>query len=74
MTEFLGLKNDAWLDEDETKFSKEEFKERLTLNSITVQADGQFEFWYDDGDLFLGHSIRVNGSLSEGPMHAGLEG
>jgi len=70
----LTLKNDNWLGEDEPELSEEEFKKRLTLNSITVHADGAFEFWYDDGDLFWGHSIRVSGSLSEGPTFAGIEG
>lgn len=74
VTEFLNLKNDTWLNEAEAELSAEQFKSRLTLSSITVEANGKFEFWFADGDLFLGHSIRVAGSLSEGPTHAGLEG
>jgi hypothetical protein len=74
VAELLSLKNDSWLGEDETEFSAEAFKSRLTLNSVTVEADGNFEFWYDDGDLFWGHSIRVSGSLSNGPTSAGIEG
>jgi hypothetical protein len=27
------------------------------LEAIQVLRDGEFEFWYDDGDLFWGHSI-----------------
>lgn len=74
VAQLLGLKNDAWLDEDETEFNAEAFKSRLTLNSINVGADGSFEFWFDDGNLFWGHSIRVSGSLSKGPTFAGIEG
>jgi len=70
----LELKNDTWLDEDEAELSADEFKNRPILSSITVEANGDFEFWYDDGDLFWGHSIRVSGSLSEGPTFAGIEG
>lgn len=74
VTELLALKNDTWLDDGEAALSPEQFKNRLTLNSITVRANGDFEFWYDDGDLFSGHSIRVAGSLSKGPTDAGIEG
>lgn len=74
VTEFLSLKNDTWLDEDEAELNAEQFKSRLELSSITVETNGKFEFWFDDDGLFLGHSIRVAGSLSEGPTHTGLEG
>jgi len=72
--ELLGLKNGDWLGEDETRLNAEEFKNRMNLDSITAHPDGSFEFWYDDDGLFWGHSIRVSGSLSEGPTSAGIEG
>jgi hypothetical protein len=72
--EFLSLKNDSWLGEDEAELSMEEFKSRLILNSITVYANDDFEFWFDDDGLFFGHSIRIAGNLSRGPSNAGLEG
>jgi hypothetical protein len=46
----------------------------MKLESITVHPDGRFEFWFDDGDLFWGHSIAVRGSLAEGPTEASVEG
>lgn len=70
----LSLKNDNWLGEDESELNSNDFKDRLTLESINVMADGKFEFWFNDGDLFWGHSIRVSGSLSKGPTSAGIEG
>ena len=72
--ELLGLKNDTWLDEDEPEVSAQEFARRMVLESISVQADGTFEFWYDDGDLFWGHSIMVSGNLTDGPPDAGIHG
>lgn len=64
--ELLPLKNDNWLAEDETEFTTEQFKSKMTLESISVYADGEFEFWHDDRDLFFGHAIRISGRLAEG--------
>jgi hypothetical protein len=72
--ELLSLKNEAWLDDDEPTITAEEFVARMTLSSITVRAGGEFEFWYDDGDLFLGHSIQVCGNLRDGPNDADIPG
>jgi hypothetical protein len=70
----LPLKNDNWLDEDETEITADQFNERMSLESVTVYPDGEFEFWHEDGDLFWGHSILIKGSLLEGPTEAGLHG
>ncbi len=72
--EFLETKNESWLDEGEDPLDAASFKSALTLESITVRADGSFEFHHSDGDLFWGHSIVVSGSLSEGPTYAELFG
>lgn len=72
--ELLPLKNESWLDEDEDELTADQFKDRMTLESITVQPDGSFDFWHDDGDLFYGHSIQISGSLSEGPTAADIPG
>lgn len=55
----LDLKNDAWLDDGENEVSAEAFQAKMTLNAITVEADGAVTFWHHDGDLFRGHSIQV---------------
>jgi hypothetical protein len=72
--ELLSLKNEAWLDDDEPTITAEEFVARMTLSSITVRAGGEFEFWHNDGDLFLGHSIQVCGNLRDGPNDADIPG
>ncbi len=48
----LELKNGTWLGDDESEFTAEQFIATMTLTSISVDSDGEFEFWYDDGDLF----------------------
>ena len=70
----LPLKNESWLGDDESELSPEEFKSKVTLQSISIYPDGDFEFWHHDGDLFWGHSIQVSGNLIEGPMDADIPG
>lgn len=70
----LPLKNDNWLDGDEPELSVQEFKDRMTLEAVSVYPDGEFEFWHNDGDLFWGHSIQISGNLSEGPTRADIPG
>ena len=74
VNELLPCMNDNWLREDEEPFSPQEFIEHMTLDAIVFQEDGKFEFWYDDGDMFAGHSITVSCSLVEGPYDAGISG
>jgi hypothetical protein len=72
--QLLPLKNDNWLDEDEAELTPDQFEDRMTLESITVRADGSFDFWHSDGDLFWGHSIQISGNLVDGPNHADIPG
>ena len=70
----LALKNNNWLDEDEAELSADDFKGKMTLKSVTVCSDGEFEFWHDDGDLFCGHAIQICGNLSNGLTDADIPG
>lgn len=74
--ELLPVKNENWLDEDEgeAELTARQLRSRMTLESITVNPNGSFEFRFDDGDLFLGHWIMVRGTLSEGPTDAEIAG
>ena len=72
--ELLALKNDNWLTDDESPLTPSQFKSRMTLQTITIHPDGDFEFWHDVGDLFWGHSIQISGSLGEGLTQADIPG
>lgn len=74
VAELLDLKNGTWLSKGELPLSAEQFLSRMKFKSISLLADGSFEFWYDDGDLFWGHSIQISGSLSEGLCQATIAG
>ncbi|HEY7770924.1 MAG TPA: DUF2262 domain-containing protein [Longimicrobium sp.] len=70
----LPRKNESWLDEGEAKMTPAGFRAGLRLESVTVDAEGGFTFWYDGGDLFWGHSIEITGTLRDGPTRADLPG
>jgi hypothetical protein len=72
--ELLAVKNDNWLGDDETPLSARDFVGRMTLESISFDNRGKFEFWHDDGDLFWGHSIQVCGNLKDGLTDADIPG
>ena len=75
--ELLSTAND-WAgqmeDEEPQEITREQFMERMEPESIEVRADGSFEFWFGDGELFYGHSIHVQGNLTDGPSWAQMEG
>lgn len=74
IAEFLDLKNETWRDEDEPALSADEFIGRLSIDSIMVHLDGSFIIYYNDDDMFSGHSIEVLGSFDEGITAASLAG
>jgi hypothetical protein len=55
----LDLKNDVWLDDDEAPLTADQFKRRMTLESVSCLSDGTVEFFHNDDDLFFGHCILV---------------
>jgi hypothetical protein len=70
----LSLKNEEWLREGEQPLSPAEFSGRLTLNFIAVEPNGEFALEFDDGALFWGHTVTIQGSLSDGLTDADLAG
>lgn len=70
----LCLKSENWQEEDGSTVTREQFESRITLKVITVKADGVFEFWYNDDDLFFGHDIAAMGKLNSGACSGGIHG
>ena len=70
--ELLENANDR--SEDDSNITASQFQAIIKVGTIVVEADGSFAFFYDDGDLFLGHVIIVNGTLAEGPTDACIAG
>jgi hypothetical protein len=70
----LSVRNHFWLDAGESPDTAESFKQKITLQSITFDVDGEFTFWFKDGGLFSGHSVTVTGNLTNGPVKAEMVG
>ena len=71
--ELLEMKNGNWQGDD-AELSPDEFKNRMTLESIDASPDGSFTFWHNDGNLFFGHAIQISGDLAQGPTDADIPG
>lgn len=56
----LKLKNDRWLADNEKPISHEQFITTIQFDGISAFAEGGFEIYFSDGNLFLGHTIIVD--------------
>ncbi len=72
VTKLLKLKNRSWLGDGEKPLTESQFLKRLKLRGIYIMPRRRFALDFDDGDLFLGHSVIVEGSLTSGPTKAGI--
>ncbi len=50
------------------------FIARIKLESLNFHQDDFFQAYFDDDDLFWGHSIVVSGTMAEGPKEAATAG
>ncbi len=71
--EKLQLAND-WREGKGKQITVKEFVQRMKLSSISIKRSGKFEFWYDDGGMFLGHAILISGSLKKGLLQSDIPG
>ena len=55
--ELLDIYNDEWNDDE--PLEEEEFMARLTLDDLSIAADGSAELFYRDDNLFAGHTVLV---------------
>ncbi|WP_020473596.1 DUF2262 domain-containing protein [Zavarzinella formosa] len=55
--DYLAVFNREWTEEG--PITREEFARRIELIEIGFGPDGAPNLWYDDGDLFAGHSISA---------------
>lgn len=75
--ELLAPANDWASSDDEHPdrvWTEESFANTLKNESITMQTDGSFEMWYDDGGIFFGHAVVVYGDVQSGAKTAKMEG
>ncbi|HDR7448101.1 TPA: DUF2262 domain-containing protein [Bacillus toyonensis] len=75
--ELVELANEWLQDDDEAEIdeiTKEMFIDSITLSSLSVYSEGDFEIFFLDGDIFWGHSIIVSGNIHEGLSSAEIAG
>lgn len=70
--ELLPVKNESWRDDDEAEINATDFNAKTELESILVNDDGSFEFWFDDGEMFGYHRLYCRGDLARGFFEASL--
>jgi hypothetical protein len=68
----LKLHNKTW--NEGKPITKEQFISKMRLESLGFYIGGIAEAYYNDGDLFWGHSISVSISKSGKITDAGIEG
>lgn len=61
-------------DEEAPEITEESFARRIELRSIVMDAEGSFSAYFDDDDVFFGHSVTVYGTLKDGVTKANMEG
>lgn len=71
--ELTELAND-WAEEGTPSISEEEFAKRLEISSITIYSNGNYTIYYNDDDLFYGHSIEIDGNIEKGIEYANMVG
>lgn len=67
------LAND-WLEDGNEKITKNDFINRISLSEIIVDFKGNYNAFYDDGDMFDGHTIDVSGNIKTGINSANITG
>lgn len=70
----LPLKNSNWREAGAVELTADQFRQRMSLDSAIVDADGRFQFWYGDGGLLRGRVIEIAGNLEDGPNSTDLLG
>lgn len=70
----LDLKNGSWLGDGEDVFDATAFAAKMSPASFGVRRDGSVSVFFDDGDLFSGHSIIVTLNAEREPIDAEIAG
>ena len=72
--ELLAIKNGFWLQGDEEPLDAAEFTRQLNLSLVSVERDGRATLYFDDNQMFGGHSIVVYANVHDEFETAKLEG
>ncbi|PRX53957.1 DUF2262 domain-containing protein [Flagellimonas meridianipacifica] len=71
--ELTYLAND-WLEDENEEITKNDFINRMSLSELVVHFDGDFTAYYNDDNMFYGHTIDVSGNIETGIDSANIAG
>ena len=63
-----------WRDDSEPPLTADDFRRRMTLESVTVHLGPYIQFYFNDGGLFAGHTIIATFDEEEGESWAEFAG
>ena len=55
-----------WRDDGSMEISEESFAQRIELDSLNLDNEGNYMLYFHDDDMFFGHSILVSGNIEGG--------
>ena len=61
-------------DWQDTAVTEEDFARRISISEFSMDPEGTYTAYYDDGDLFFGHVIVITGDEESGPEDAEIAG
>ncbi|MBN8579512.1 MAG: DUF2262 domain-containing protein [Anaerolineae bacterium] len=70
--DLLAIFNENW--NNEGTINSSAFQNRLILEAIILYPDGEAEIYYNDGNMFLGHTVIVKMSEDGKFTEAGIAG
>ncbi len=71
--ELLGLAKE-WQEEDREEIRPQDISNKIAIQHINMTASGCFMVYFDDNELFMGHTIIVSGSMKSGVKAAEIAG
>ena len=74
VNDLLKLVPDLIHQKNADPIAEEGFAQRITLSELSLTYEGDFTAYFDDDDMFWGHTVEVCGSLENGIESANIAG
>lgn len=71
--ELTDLANE-WSEDPSIKITNSDFINRISLSSLNLSFDGDLTLYFDDDDIFYGHTIMIQGNINNGLEYAQIAG
>ena len=68
-----ALDEEDWNEELE-EITEADFAKRIQITSLVMEPEGDYSVYYNDDDMFWGHSVIVEGNVETGMERAYIAG